>query len=393
MLDAQTIATVKSTAPLIAATGPKLTAHFYDRMFRQHPELKDIFTMSHQRNGAQREALFNAVCAYAMNIDNLGALGAAVEKIANKHASLMIRPEHYPIVGENLLATIEELLNPGEEVLTAWGKAYGVLADIFIQREAGLYQEKAALQGGWEGLREFRVIRKQPQSELITSFELAPVDGKPVADYRPGQYISVYINDDALENQEIRQYSLTQAPDGKTYRIAVKREDKGTISGWLHANVQEGDVVRLTPPLGDFFLEAEKETPVVLISAGVGLTPMMAMLQTLAAQQHPADVTWLHAAEHGGVHAFAEEVNRFGAQLPAFSQTVWYREPRADEAHPHLTGLMDLTAQQDALLSKTRHYYLCGPVAFMQHIARQLTAMGVSADQIHYECFGPHKIL
>lgn len=188
MLDAQTIATVKSTAPLIAATGPKLTAHFYDRMFRQHPELKDIFTMSHQQNGAQREALFNAVCAYAMNIDNLGALGAAVEKIANKHASLMIRPEHYLVVGENLLATIEELLNPGEEVLTAWGKAYGVLADIFIQREAGLYQEKAALQGGWEGLREFRVIRKQPQSELITSFELAPVDGKPVADYRPAVY-------------------------------------------------------------------------------------------------------------------------------------------------------------------------------------------------------------
>lgn len=393
MLDAQTIATVKSTAPLIAATGPKLTAHFYDRMFRQHPELKDIFTMSHQQNGAQREALFNAVCAYAMNIDNLGALGAAVEKIANKHASLMIRPEHYPIVGENLLATIEELLNPGEEVLAAWGKAYGVLADIFIQREAGLYQEKAASQGGWEGLREFRVIRKQPQSELITSFELAPVDGQPVADYRPGQYISVYINDDALDNQEIRQYSLTQVPDGKTYRIAVKREDKGTISGWLHANVQEGDVVKLTPPLGDFFLDAEKETPVVLISAGVGLTPMMAMLQTLAAQQHPADVTWLHAAEHGGVHAFADEVNRTGAQLPAFSQTVWYREPRADEDHPHLTGLMDLTAQQDVLLSKTRHYYLCGPVAFMQHIARQLTAMGVNADQIHYECFGPHKIL
>ncbi|EPU0813386.1 NO-inducible flavohemoprotein [Morganella morganii] len=393
MLDAQTIATVKSTAPLIAATGPKLTAHFYDRMFRQHPELKDIFTMSHQQNGAQREALFNAVCAYAMNIDNLGALGAAVEKIANKHASLMIRPEHYPIVGENLLATIEELLNPGEEVLTAWGKAYGVLADIFIQREAGLYQEKAASQGGWEGLREFRVIRKQPQSELITSFELAPVDGQPVADYRPGQYISVYINDDALDNQEIRQYSLTQVPDGKTYRIAVKREDKGTISGWLHANVQEGDVVKLTPPLGDFFLDAEKETPVVLISAGVGLTPMMAMLQTLAAQQHPADVTWLHAAEHGGVHAFADEVNRTGAQLPAFSQTVWYREPRADEAHPHLTGLMDLTAQQEVLLSKTRHYYLCGPVAFMRYIARQLTAMGVNADQIHYECFGPHKIL
>ncbi|MEG0278152.1 MAG: NO-inducible flavohemoprotein [Morganella sp. (in: enterobacteria)] len=393
MPDAQTIAIVKSTAPLIAATGPKLTAHFYDRMFHQHPELKDIFTMSHQQSGAQREALFNAICAYAMNIDNPGVLSAAIEKIANKHVSLLIKPEHYPIVGENLLATIEELLNPGEEVLAAWGKAYAVLADIFIQHEAGLYKEKAVSAGGWEGLRDFHVTRKRVQSELITSFELTPVDAQPVADFRPGQYISLYINDKSLENQEIRQYSLTQAPNGKTYRIAVKREDNGMISGWLHANIEEGDIVKLTPPCGDFFLNTGKETPVVLISAGVGLTPMMAMLQTLSQQQYAGDVTWLHAADHGGVHAFAEDVDAFGATLPVFSRTVWYREPRAGEAYPHLTGLMDLHPQQDVLLSKMRHYYLCGPVIFMQHVARQLTAMGVNADQIHYECFGPHKIL
>ena len=132
------------------------------------------------------------------------------------------------------------------------------------------------------------------------------------------QYISVYINDDALENQEIRQYSLTQAPDGKTYRIAVKREDKGTISGWLHANVQEGDVVRRHHRWG-FLPEAEKkETPVVLISAGVGLTPMMAMLQTLAAQQHPADVTGWHRDRARRRMPLREEVNWFGTQLPAF---------------------------------------------------------------------------
>ena len=134
MLDAQTIATVKATIPLLVETGPKLTAHFYDRMFTHNPELKEIFNMSNQRNGDQREALFNAIAAYASNIENLPALLPAVEKIAQKHTSFQIKPEQYNIVGEHLLATLDEMFSPGQEVLDAWGKAYGVLANVFINR-------------------------------------------------------------------------------------------------------------------------------------------------------------------------------------------------------------------------------------------------------------------
>lgn len=130
MLDAQTIATVKATIPLLVETGPKLTAHFYDRMFTHNPELKEIFNMSNQRNGDQREALFNAIAAYASNIDNLAALLPAVEKIAQKHTSFQIQPEQYNIVGGHLLATLDEMFSPGQEVLDAWGKAYGVLANV-----------------------------------------------------------------------------------------------------------------------------------------------------------------------------------------------------------------------------------------------------------------------
>ncbi len=113
MLDAQTIATVKATIPLLVETGPKLTAHFYDRMFAHNPELKEIFNMSNQRNGDQREALFNAIAAYASNIDNLPALLPAVEKIAQKHTSFQIKPEQYNIVGSHLLATLDEMFSPG----------------------------------------------------------------------------------------------------------------------------------------------------------------------------------------------------------------------------------------------------------------------------------------
>ncbi len=144
MLDAQTIATVKATIPLLVETGPKLTAHFYDRMFTHNPELKEIFNMSNQRNGDQREALFNAIAAYASNIENLSALLPAVEKIAQKHTSFQIKPEQYNIVGEHLLATLDEMFSPGQEVLDAWGKAYGVLANVFINREAEIYNENAS---------------------------------------------------------------------------------------------------------------------------------------------------------------------------------------------------------------------------------------------------------
>ncbi|MEG3127711.1 NO-inducible flavohemoprotein [Pantoea cypripedii] len=394
MLNAQDIAIIKSTLPAIAELGPQLTGHFYQRMLTQHPELKDVFNMNNQRSGNQREALFNAICAYGSNLENLEVLLPAVEKIAQKHTSLNIQPEQYAIVGENLLATIQELLNPGDEVLQAWGKAYGVLAEVFIQREEAIYRASAAKTGGWRGAREFRIRAIQPQSSVIKSFELEPVDGAAVADFLPGQYLAITLRPDSQGNLQHRQYSLTHQPNGQFYRIAVKREDQGAVSNWLHDEAQVGDVVQCAAPAGDFFLQAEPETPVTLISAGVGQTPMLAMLASLAEQQHPAAVTWLHATEDGQQHAFAAEVQALGSRLSDFSSHVWYRQPAiADAGRYDAQGLMDLAGVSAELGQPDRQFWLCGPLAFMQFVARQLLDAGVTADRIHYEVFGPHKVL
>jgi Hemoglobin-like flavoprotein len=396
MLDAQTIATVKATIPLLVETGPKLTAHFYDRMFAHNPELKEIFNMSNQRNGDQREALFNAIAAYASNIENLPALLPAVEKIAQKHTSFQIKPEQYNIVGEHLLATLDEMFSPGQEVLDAWGKAYGVLANVFINREAQIYNEHAEKVGGWEGTRPFRIVSKTPRSALITSFEFEPVDGGAVSDYQPGQYLAVWLKPEGFPHQEIRQYSLTRKPNGKGYRIAVKREDGGQVSSWLHNSASVGDVVHLAAPAGDFFMAVENNTPVTLISAGVGQTPMLAMLDTLAHSQHTAQVNWFHAAENGDVHAFADEVKTLGASLPHFTAHTWYRQPTdADRASAAFDseGVMELSALEGAFSDPSMQFYLCGPVGFMQFAAKQLVGLGVKQENIHYECFGPHKVL
>jgi len=394
MLDAKTIAIVKSTIPALLATGPSLTAHFYDRMFSHNPELKDIFNMSNQRNGNQREALFNAICAYASNIENLAVLLPAVEKIAQKHTSFAIQPDQYQIVGRHLLASLDEMLSPGEEVLNAWGEAYGVLANVFIQREAQLYQQAENQTGGWRTPRTFRISEITVESEVIKSFILSPADGKPVADYQPGQYLGVWLRNKTFANQEIRQYSLTRAPNGRDYRIAVRHEPGGTVSGWLHQHARLGDELQLAVPAGDFFMDIAPETPVTLISAGVGQTPMLAMLDVLASRQHPSRVQWFHAADNGKRHAFREEVDSTAQRLPQFSQHIWYRAPlEQDSGRYDSEGIMDLLPIESQLSDTACHYYLCGPVVFMQHIAQQLTTLGTDSSRIHYEVFGPHKVL
>ncbi|MDO6708678.1 NO-inducible flavohemoprotein [Photobacterium sp. 1_MG-2023] len=390
MLSQNTIEIVKSTAPLLAETGPKLTAHFYDRMFTHHPELKDIFNLTHQDSGRQREALFNAVYGYAANIDNLEVLLPVVEKIAQKHASFNITAEQYAIVGEHLLGTIDEMFAPGQAVLDAWAEAYGVLAKVFTDREEAIYQASESKTGGWRGLREFELVAKTRESEGITSFELMPTDDQPVAAYQPGQYIGIYLKPAHFEYQEIRQYSLSGAPQQKTYRISVKRESQGRVSAYLHDHLKVGDKVQLAPPSGDFFFRSDARKPVALISAGVGLTPVLSMLESLQ-ETHQAPVHWLHAADNHQHHAFKKHVESLTAASTLMTRHVWYREPQGIEAD--FEGLIDLTQLEGTIDWQQTDFYFCGPVGFMQFIARQLQEKGVSTSQMHYECFGPHQVL
>lgn len=392
MLDPQTIATIKSTIPALLATGPSLTAHFYDRMFAHNPELKNIFNMSNQRNGHQREALFNAICAYATHIENLPVILPAIEKIAQKHTSFAIQADQYQIVGKHLLATIDEDLSPGAEVLTAWAKAYGLLAGVFIEREEEIYRENQSKPGGWRGLRHFHISRIDVQSETIKSFILTPTDGLAVADYRAGQYLGVWLRRGC--DQQIRQYSLTQAPNGRDYRIAVRHESGGKVSGWLHQQAKTGDELHLTPPAGDFFLNVNSDTPVTLISAGAGQTPMLSMLDVLAREKHPAQVRWFHAADNARRHAFRDEVLEKGATLAKFSSHLCYKAPSAlDKGHYDSAGLMDLLPLRHELSEPGMHFYLCGPVGFMQHVVQQLQRVGIGMPRIHYEIFGPHTVI
>lgn len=181
MLSTKAVETIKATAPAVAANAEAITRRFYGLMFAGNPEVQAFFNQAHQHAGTQPRALAGAICAYAANIDNLAALGPAVELIAQKHCALMIKPEHYPIVGKHLLVAIKDVLGDAvtDEVRDAWAEAYGLLAKVLIDREAEIYREQAAKQGGWNGYRPFVVDRKVKESEIVTSFYLKPADGGP----------------------------------------------------------------------------------------------------------------------------------------------------------------------------------------------------------------------
>ncbi|MBG9993011.1 MULTISPECIES: NO-inducible flavohemoprotein [unclassified Pseudoalteromonas] len=393
MLSDKTIEIVKSTVPLLAQAGTVVTDHFYKRLFSHNPELKNIFNMANQDTGRQQFALFNALAAYAQNIDNLAVLKEALTRINHKHTSLNILPEHYPIVGAHLIGTLKELL-PEQftpDVEYAWREAYGVLADICITEEAALYEHSKNKHGGWAGTRQFEITNKQAESELVTSFTLTPVDGEAVITHKPGQYLGIKVKPEGAEYEEIRQYSISQKSNAKNYRISVKKElqpKPGMVSNYLHS-LEQGTIVELYPPAGDFFLR-NNTSPAVLISAGVGQTPMLAMLETLLSDNSNQNIMYLHACENTQQHSFSKYLNDLATKNNHLQTMTWFNQ--ATEG-ADFTGLMNLNAVQAQLPLSNGDFYLCGPAGFMAFIKNQLLELGVKNEQIHYEVFGPHQDL
>lgn len=386
MLTAETIATVKATVPALRDHGETITTHFYQVMFRDYPEVKAYFNQAHQAQGTQPRALANSVLAYAENIDRLEALEGALPTIIQKHVALDIRPEHYPIVGECLLKAIKDVLGDGatEPVMKAWAEAYQHLADLLIEAEEAIYQERENLQGGWRGPRRFRVVRKEPESAIITSFYLEPVDGETIMDFKPGQFITVLLE---VDGQPLRRtYSLSGGAGANHYRISVKREPEGVASNYLHDHVDVGTALDLLPPSGDFTL-TESQRPLVLLTAGVGITPAISMLD--AAASSGRDIHFIHCALNSRVHAFRNHVDSLATENENVQPHYIYSDPLPDD-RADAEGLID-EEKLTRLLPEDRNVdlYFLGPKPFMRSVWSIASNLGIPERQIRYEFFGP----
>lgn len=227
MLDEKTINVVQSTAPVLKEHSKEIGKKFYELLFSKAPDLYNIFNQTNQKRGLQQEALGYAVYAAGEHITNLEAITPIIERISQKHRAIGIEPDQYPVVGETLLQAVKDVLGDAatDEIIEAWGKAYGYISEAFISVEQKLYKETEQQPGGWAGYRTFYVDRKVKESQEVTSFYLKPKDGEAIASYKAGQYLTIKAEIPEEKYTHIRHYSLSEASGKDYYRISVKREE------------------------------------------------------------------------------------------------------------------------------------------------------------------------
>ncbi|MFI0239112.1 globin domain-containing protein [Streptomyces sp. NPDC016845] len=390
MLTEASAVVVRATLPAVGAAIEDITGLFYGKLFAAHPALlRDLFNRGNQAAGSQRQALAGSIAAFATYlVDHPDERpDVMLQRIAHKHASLGVRPDQYEVVHEHLFAAIVEVLGDAvtPEVAAAWDEVYWLMANALVAIEKRLYEEQGVVDG--DVFREWEVVDRTDETADVASFALRPADGRPAPAFRAGQYVSVQI-ELADGARQIRQYSLTGAPDAETRSIAVKRvpsveaTPEGEVSNHLHSRVGAGDRVRVSAPYGDLALQAD-EAPLLLASAGIGCTPMLAMLEQLHAAGHAGPVTVVHGDRSPEAHALRAGHETLTGKLADGSAHFWYE---VGAAGSHRTGRVDLT---DVPVAPGTRAYLCGPLPFMRAVREQLLGKGVAAADIHYEVFGP----
>ena len=392
MASLQTLAIVKATVPVLEEYGTAITTVFYKNMFHEHPELLDIFNETNQKLGRQQTALAMTVLAAAKHLENLATLLPQVTQISHKHRALQILPEHYPIVGKHLLAAIKEVLGDAatDDILTAWTEAYDEIASIFIQIEHGMYE-----QAMWQGFAPFIVTAKVEAATDIAAFTVVPVNDHSANSQTidlskiklsAGQYITVKTDPADSDHIALRHYSLYSANSDQGIQFAVRRDNRnehnGLVSNYLHDHLAVGDTVLLSAPAGDFELDQalmqQNDIPLVLISAGVGVTPILSMLEAQVTVNPSRSIVWVYACQNPEHHAFASEVNKLLATATNVEKHIFYFESGQILDEAWLSNL-----------PKLADIYVCGSMPFMESIIDSLIILDHVLDNIHYEPFGP----
>lgn len=391
LLSARSEAVVKATAAVVAEHAEQITARFYPRMFGEHPELLRVFNQGNQATGEQSRALASSVVAYAVQLIDPDApsFDHVMQRIAHKHISLGIRPEQYTIVGHHLLAAVGEVLGDAvtPEIAGAWDEVYWLFATQLVAEEARLYH-KAGVDPA-HPVRPYRVVRRIEETHDVVSLVLEPADGGELPEISPGQYVSVFV-DLPDGSRQPRQYTVSSTALGTRLQITVSRlkgtkgAPDGLVSSYLHDQVAVGDLLDVSAPAGDFVVQSS-DAPLLLASAGAGITTVLPIVELIARTQPQRKVIVAHADRTAQDHALRDTVLHVGRQIDDFTAYTWYET--VDEAdHRSKLGFMDLS---EVPLGDDVQVFTCGPLPFMRHVRSTLLARGVPASRIRYEVFGP----
>jgi uncharacterized protein len=268
-------------------------------------------------------------------------------------------------------------------------------------------REQQKAERTWDGFRKFVVARKVPETADITSFYLEPHDKHPLPAFQPGQYLTFRLNIPGQPKPVIRCYSLSDAPKPDYFRVSIKRigpppgkpdASPGLGSSYFHDQLDEGDIIDVKAPAGQFFIDPREETPAVLIGGGIGLTPMLSMVNAIVEANPQRDIWFFYGLRHGGEHVMADHLRRIAADNPSIQLNVCYSAPRASvdrqgEHYHHGEQIsIDMFKRLMPQNAAAAHFYLCGPPPMMQSLVDGLLGWGVEVGRIHYEAFGPASV-
>ncbi|HGN7122605.1 TPA: globin domain-containing protein [Staphylococcus aureus] len=375
MLTEQEKDIIKQTVPLLKEKGTEITSIFYPKMFKAHPELLNMFNQTNQKRGMQSSALAQAVMAAAVNIDNLSVIKPVIMPVAYKHCALQVYAEHYPIVGENLLKAIQDVtgLEEHDPVIQAWAKAYGVIADVFIQIEKEIYDQMM-----WIGFKPFKITNIKQESEDIKSFTVE-TEEYDFSEFTPGQYITVDVSSDKLPYRAKRHYSIVSG-EKNHLTFGVKRdvttEHEGEVSTILHDEIKEGDMINLAAPVGGFVLENTTE-PQLFLGSGIGVTPLVAMYE--AASAKGLDTQMVQVAENEQLLPFKDNFNSIASH---HDNAKLYTHLKDKQGY---IGAEEL----QVFLANKPEIYICGGTKFLQSMIEALKSLNYDMDRVHYETFIP----
>lgn len=391
MISEESRSIVKATVPVLEQHGVEITRTFYHNMLGENPELLDIFNKTNQEKGAQPTALATTVLAAAKNIDDLSVLLPHVKQIGHKHRALQIKPEQYDIVGKYLLLAIKEVLGDAATpaIINAWAEAYKEIAGIFISVEAQMYKEAA-----WPGWKPFKVLNIENVSSSVKEITVEPLPESGIdlakLPIKAGQYITVNTHPTRQHNTHdaLRHYSICSNSTKGGLKFAVKLEEDskhpaGLVSEYIHKDLKIGDSIKLSAPAGDFELDEnlikQDKIPLVLLSAGVGVTPILAMLETQVNANPNRPIYWIQSS-------YDESEQAFKKQVPALLK-------KAKDVHTfYIYTNKEKPIDADFLkknIPENSDVYFCGSLGFMKAMIGHFTILDHKKDRIHYEPFGP----
>lgn len=390
---------IKATLPLVGAKIEDITRLFYKTMFERHPDLiKNVFNRGNQKQGAQQKALASSIAVFASMLvkDDAPVPEQLLSRIGHKHAALGVTEDQYQIVHDNLFYAIVEVLGADvvtEDVAAAWDSVFWIMGRALIGFEKKLYEEAGVAPG--KVFRSVKVVERESLTKDVVRFTIESVDASvPLPKHQPGQYVSVRarLPDGA---GQLRQYSLIDAgTEGGRLSFAVKslkatdNQPQGEVSNWLIQNAKLGSELEVSLPFGDLVLDTSSDHPVVLVSAGIGATPMVGMLSRLASGKSGRQVLVLHADASPSEDALATERELLVSQLTNAQLRLWYAEGASGENQS--SGRLDLG---EVDLPSNAHYYLCGGNEFLQACRDALNKRQVQADSVHFELFVPNDWL